>query len=268
MDWFANDPPLTCDYAHRTVVYLTGADLIVVLGEMQRRMGYAAAWSGSSEGGIEFRYAPKPHSIKYFELRTSDDNNGTSKQFHDVVRCLEHMNVVLGRAHDSEELPWTPESIHTSPVQDVCRALDRRHLYSAGQQTFDSIVKEALHNIVSDSQCSCFVEWEERVRMWLSHPVVVQLSRNADHYGWSDEAWDVYLRVIDERRQANQARDAEAHAWPQTLLFISLLRREGMDLHMALAYAKPLVLDTIMQSSMRRARPAIRAERGCAIIYV
>jgi hypothetical protein len=116
---------------HGVDVHLNGLDLLVILGELQRRTGFTIRRSGSIEGGLEFPDIPIPWRGFYFELRVHD-----SVCIEPTLKMLRTLNAYHPKTISHGTKMWFPGSTHTHSLT---------HMSNVAWETFATSMHNMIH---------------------------------------------------------------------------------------------------------------------------
>lgn len=211
--------------------HLSAADLVVILGELQRRTGSEVFLGGCerNDGYIEFR-RPIPSTwagCEYYHLR-----------FWPYVRdsdfvVAEWTLAFLNLASEHERgRPWHPgPSASAELAREAENACRSAWVARAAPGTGEAA--------------------EELARM-----LVLRLQTGYRKYHWDADSWRTFVRLAFARREAVWA---DAHVWPDALALYHVLTRRGLDGGCAASVMAELVVAPRVRAF--RGRPQKR--RGC-----
>ena len=188
-------------------------DLLVVLGEVQRRVGYEVSGfvDRCNESLLRVKRPVPSHWPDCYDVLLRFHARPHAAYFEFCFLLLDILN------WEEKSGRWAT-SVRTTSYD------------SFGSLTY--LVKEArLRHEVEDD--------EDDVHAWMAHSVRLCLHRGHRGYMWDAHSWDTLVAVMEERREAVWT---EAHVWPEALAFYHLLTRRGVDAHCARHYVEALYL--------------------------
>jgi hypothetical protein len=214
--------------------HLSAADLVVILGELQRRTGSEVFLGGCecNDGYIEFR-RPIPSTwvgCEYYHLRF-----WPSSDFVVAAWTLAFLNLESEREHGR---PW-----HPGP--SAFAELER----NAAMACRSTCVARAAPGTGGAA--------EELARM-----LVLRLQEGYRKYHWDADSWRTFVRLVFARREAVWA---DAHVWPDALALYHVLTRRGLDGGCAASLMAELVLAPRVRAFRRKPKKQRSAGGGFRI---
>ena len=201
------------------VIECTVFDLLLVIRKMEHAIGYWINDDGSCEHGLEIRGMPSPWKV----------NDGyVAIRFGCKIPFYPHLYAALNLlVMESREGATTSAMKRTSVRllrEDAHRLFETFSL--CGGSTTKQLVERSLLTPVEKKRVAVDDWFDTELKMSF---------KTYTHYSWTRDQWDLFVALLEERKQAKWEAVA---VWPAARAFCLVLARcADMDVHTAAALA-------------------------------
>jgi hypothetical protein len=231
------------------VFHLSACDLVVILGELQRRTGFEVflgVEDGGTEGYIEFRNRPLPPRAwfgnrpwVYYRLRFCPDV--CISDFTFAALTLDFLNLNSKREHGR---PWHPGPSASVQFEEAAEMACIRPRAAPGlgnpaEERDRMLVLRLMHGSSKGSDVGG--QWRYK------------------RYRWDVDSWRTFMKLAFARREAVWA---DSHVWPDALALYHVLTRRGLDGGCAASLMTELVVTPRVRAFRRKPKKKHIVEVG------